>query len=237
MIELCTIPKEMFKPFIATVCNFKKEVELNLSPDTKNITLRTVNTENTSLLEMELAVEPKELTSFQIPLGSLEKASPKKDDVTIHHNGLYVVITVDGMKFKIRTLDPRVSGLKPAPTPSINFTTTIELTADDLELINSLFKIVSNYTDNSIFEVKDGKLSISANLTSEDIVEKTIDVNANGPDCKVCIASVYLRESFDNCKIYDSAILSMATDSPLRVEFFSKAIHTVIMIAPRFEDD
>ncbi|MFA5760330.1 MAG: hypothetical protein WC877_01055 [Dehalococcoidales bacterium] len=237
MIELCNIPKEIFKPFIDTICNFKKEVELNLDPDLGNITLRTMDTAKVALLEMELLIKPNELTSFQIPLGSIEKAVPKKDDVKLYHNGANITIVIDGMKFNIKTLDPRTSGLKPAPSPNVTYPTVVNLTKDNLEQINSLFKIVSNYTDNVIFEVKEGQLSITANLTTEDNVEKPIEVPVNGPDCRSRIPAEYLKDTFENCKLYDSAELSMGTNIPLKIKLSSNFIQSTIMIAPRIQDE
>lgn len=233
-VELFTLSKDQFKLYFDTLYRMRKEVKIDLHPDKKHVFCRTMDNAKISLAELTLRIEPKEFTTFEIPLESIMKLSPKKD-VTFYDDGHVVVLSNGDFVLRVAKLDPRVSNLGNVKTmPSLTWVAKIHLDKPTIEKWYEYFKVANEWV---IFEIKDKKLTIKSIVENENQFELPEPIPVDGEDCICKIPQQPIIDTFAHYKVYDTAIIHLGTDIPIKIDLGSDLLSIMIGIAPRIDND
>lgn len=236
MLELFTIPKELYAPFFDTISMYRLEVEFNVKEN--GILIATFDTPKNQMIKTTLKIKPLEQCSFKLSINPLIKLAPKNDAVFYKSDGyVHVKIGTDATH-NLRTLDDRLKDVSTAEEPTkFVHECNIALNAEITKSIVEAMRIANSENAQRVdFIVKEGNLAIHTKASEE----HNIDVNVGaitGPDCASSFSSEYIAAALKHAKLFETITLSLGHDIPCIFDMKSPLIDTKILVSPRMDRD
>lgn len=240
MIDICTIPKDLFKPYFNTVFNIKPDVELHIVED--GLYISTKNSSDTGFINAKLTTPVINQGIVKLSLGALLKFinGDPSEDVKLQLNGNQIIFK-SSATYRLTTLsDPLIKHLEiPPPIQIPTYTSSITVSKDDIiKMVNDVIKKLDDPSEFINFNLTDTELIVSAKV-GENFIEFPLNGSIEGINANVKLPHGELKDIFSNIKSFNNFKIYMNTNYPCRIDM-SNTDNTIVMIgiiAPRIEDD
>lgn len=234
MLELFTIPRDVYKPYFDIIALFRDEVEFNVME--RCVRICSADRANAGMIENILKITPKEQCTFKLSIAPLLKISPS-DDIVFWSMDNKIVIKEGKTTYKITTLDDRLSDVKTANIPDkFTYKCKIALTSDMLKEMEAKIKVINTDGKQRIdMVVTDKMLKMQSPQTEELSIDHEVGI-VDGEDCISRFGSEYLLFALKYHKLFDDVVFHIGHHVPCKFEMKSPLIDTNILIAPRIEE-
>ena len=233
MIEICTIPKDLFKIFFDWPMTLQKN-GLNLNVD-DNIWYCISNTSNTSMIRGKLNVPVKSKVVLSVDPSKLLKSATT--DITFFMEDNVLIYKTANGEHRINTLvDPKIQ-TRTLP-PNVVYPITIELKRNNLnDLTEEVLKVVGSKKDSNddyiLFIYNDKKLTVSNSDVDDKHLYNFPDEYSLEGSYKSEFSIDLITEIMKYYKEFETCLVSMGTNIPIKFEFKNELVEFTTIAAPR----
>lgn len=232
MEEICTIPKDLFKPFFDTLKPITKSIEAHV--ENNMVWLTASDTAHTSMIKMSVNCNMVTPFTFKIDLDKISKMSVD-GDFNLHHDDNVMIVKSGSTKYKIPIIaDPNV---RTFDFKELDYSGSVALSKDDIKKIIHIISYVKTDKDTAEslwFILEDNVFKIE---NKNNTIEHTFEGLINTGEGK-SLFSIDLIEGMCSAYMqYETFCLSLGTDHPSMLTLKRDGLSTYILIAPRFVDD
>lgn len=233
MIEICTIPKDLFKMFFDWPMTLRKD-GLNLNVDDK-VWYCISNTANASMIKGQLNAPVKSSVVLSIDPSKLLKTATS--DITFFMEDKVLVYKTTNGEHRLNTLvDPKTKTM--TLPPNVSYPITIELKRDDLNnLSEEVLKYVGSKKDSNDdhiqFIYKDKRLTVSNSDVDDKHLYNFSDEYSLEGSYKSEFSIDLITEITKYYKEFETCLVSIGTNIPIKFEFKNELVEFTTLAAPR----
>lgn len=230
--NICTIPKDLFKPFFDTLKVITRSIEVHVEDGL--VWLVASDAAHTTMVRLRVQCTVVNPFIFKIDLDKIGKMAIE-DDFNLYHDDNIMIVKSGSTNYKIPIIAD--ANVRTYDFKEFEYEGTIALSKDDIKKIVQVINYVKTDKDTSEslwFTLSDSVFKIQNRSNTVDHTFEGLITTGSG---KSLFSLDLIEGMYYAYAQYETFSLSLNTDRPCMLKMQRDGLCAEIIIAPRIDDD